>query len=123
MRIASFNVENLFARPNAFRSTDLSVAEPMLDAYGEVNALRKVGECVAQDERARKHALRCDPVRHVDDLDLRRDALDVAVTVTEQFFDRKLKPTGFFLEQLAANLDRFSSLLIGHPVTHSIART
>ncbi len=39
MRIASFNVENLFARPNAFRETDLSIGKPILDAYGEVNAL------------------------------------------------------------------------------------
>jgi len=39
VRIASFNVENLFARPNAFRSTDLSVAEPVLAAYAEVNEL------------------------------------------------------------------------------------
>jgi endonuclease/exonuclease/phosphatase family metal-dependent hydrolase len=41
VRIASFNVENLFARPNAFRSTDLTVAEPILAAYTEVNELIK----------------------------------------------------------------------------------
>jgi endonuclease/exonuclease/phosphatase family metal-dependent hydrolase len=41
VRIASFNVENLFARPNAFRTTDLSVAEPILAAYAEVNELIK----------------------------------------------------------------------------------
>jgi endonuclease/exonuclease/phosphatase family metal-dependent hydrolase len=41
VRIASFNVENLFARPNAFRSTDLTVAEPVLAAYAEVNELIK----------------------------------------------------------------------------------
>jgi endonuclease/exonuclease/phosphatase family metal-dependent hydrolase len=41
IRIASFNVENLFARPKAFRSTDLSVAEPILEAYREVNLLMR----------------------------------------------------------------------------------
>src|SRR6185503_15736128 len=41
VRIASFNVENLFARPNAFRTTDLSVAEPILAANAEVNELIK----------------------------------------------------------------------------------
>jgi endonuclease/exonuclease/phosphatase family metal-dependent hydrolase len=41
VRVASFNVENLFARPNAFRSTDLSVAEPILRAYRDVNELIK----------------------------------------------------------------------------------
>jgi endonuclease/exonuclease/phosphatase family metal-dependent hydrolase len=41
IKIASFNVENLFARPKAFRATDLSVGEPILDAYHEVNLLIK----------------------------------------------------------------------------------
>jgi endonuclease/exonuclease/phosphatase family metal-dependent hydrolase len=41
VRVASFNVENLFARPNAFRSSDLTVAEPILAAYAEVNELIK----------------------------------------------------------------------------------
>lgn len=41
IRIASFNVENLFARPKAFRFTDLSVAEPILAAYSEVNLLMR----------------------------------------------------------------------------------
>jgi len=39
VRIASFNVENLFARPKAFHTTDWSVGEPILNAYREVNAL------------------------------------------------------------------------------------
>jgi endonuclease/exonuclease/phosphatase family metal-dependent hydrolase len=38
-RIASFNVENLFSRPKAFRSGDLTIAEPFLQAYADVNAL------------------------------------------------------------------------------------
>src|SRR5688572_8841345 len=41
IKIASFNVENLFARPKAFNATDLTVAEPILAAYAEVNALIK----------------------------------------------------------------------------------
>jgi len=39
VRIASFNVENLFARPKAFNTADWSVGRPALDAYREVNAL------------------------------------------------------------------------------------
>jgi hypothetical protein len=32
---------NLFARPNAFRSTDPSIGQPILEAYAEVNELIK----------------------------------------------------------------------------------
>lgn len=39
VRIASFNVENLFARPKAFNTADWSLGQPALDAYREVNAL------------------------------------------------------------------------------------
>ncbi len=39
VRIASFNVENLFARPRAFNTADWSIGRPALDAYREVNAL------------------------------------------------------------------------------------
>ena len=39
VRIASFNVENLFARPKAFNTTNWSVGRPVLDAYRKVNAL------------------------------------------------------------------------------------
>jgi len=39
VRIASFNVENLFARPKAFNTADWSVGRPALNAYREVNAL------------------------------------------------------------------------------------
>src|ERR671918_3159881 len=41
VKIASFNVENLFERPKAFRATDLSVAEPVVEAHKEVNELIK----------------------------------------------------------------------------------
>ena len=39
MRIASYNVENLFARPKAFDGSDWSIGEPILAAYNEVNDL------------------------------------------------------------------------------------
>jgi len=39
VRIASFNVENLFARPKAFNTTDWSVGRPALNAYRKVNIL------------------------------------------------------------------------------------
>ena len=40
-RIASFNVENLFARPKVFNATQWSVGKPALDAYRDVNTLIK----------------------------------------------------------------------------------
>lgn len=39
IRIASYNVENLFARPRAFDRTDWRIGEAILDAYREVNEL------------------------------------------------------------------------------------
>ena len=39
IRIASYNVENLFARPKAFDGSDWSIGEPILAAYEEVNRL------------------------------------------------------------------------------------
>ncbi len=39
IKIASFNVENLYSRPKAFRYTDLTIAEPILKAFKEVNEL------------------------------------------------------------------------------------
>jgi endonuclease/exonuclease/phosphatase family metal-dependent hydrolase len=41
VKVASFNVENLFARPNAFRSTDPSIGAPIVAAYAEINELIK----------------------------------------------------------------------------------
>jgi len=39
VRVASYNVENLFARPKAFDSTDPAAGEPVLAAYHEFNSL------------------------------------------------------------------------------------
>src|SRR5688572_14033052 len=39
IRFASFNVENLFARPRAFNQTTWAEGQPILDAYGEFNSL------------------------------------------------------------------------------------
>jgi len=39
IRIASYNVENLFARPKAFVPQDWSEGKPVLDAYHKVSAL------------------------------------------------------------------------------------
>lgn len=39
VRFASFNVENLFARPRAFNQTTWAEGEPILDAFAELNAL------------------------------------------------------------------------------------
>src|SRR5229473_1932598 len=46
----------------------------------------------------------------------------IAVAVAQHLFHRELKARGFLLEKLAPNLDRFGALLLGNPVTHSIAR-
>jgi len=50
IRIASFNVENLFARPKAFSSSDWSVGEPLLNAYEEVSALIQKTSYTANDK-------------------------------------------------------------------------
>jgi endonuclease/exonuclease/phosphatase family metal-dependent hydrolase len=39
IRVASYNVENLFSRPKAFDGTDWSIGEPILAAFHEVNVL------------------------------------------------------------------------------------
>jgi len=49
-RIASFNVENLFARPKAFNATNWSVGKPALDAYRDVNVLIKKAVYSASDK-------------------------------------------------------------------------
>jgi hypothetical protein len=41
IKIASFNVENLFARPKAFRDIDPATEQPVLEAFREVNELIK----------------------------------------------------------------------------------
>ncbi len=39
VRIASYNVENLFARPKVFNTAKWTAGRPVLEAYAEVNAL------------------------------------------------------------------------------------
>lgn len=51
IRIASFNVENLFARPKAFNITTLSEDNPILAAYYEVNNLFSKAEYSADDKQ------------------------------------------------------------------------
>jgi endonuclease/exonuclease/phosphatase family metal-dependent hydrolase len=50
VRIASFNVENLFERPKAFTNTDLTTGNPVLDAYRDVNVLIKKDVYTAADK-------------------------------------------------------------------------
>jgi endonuclease/exonuclease/phosphatase family metal-dependent hydrolase len=49
IRIASYNIENLFARPKAFDSADWTIGEPILAAYREVNALFQNADYSAAD--------------------------------------------------------------------------
>ncbi len=51
VRIASFNVENLFARPKAFNTTNWSLGRLALNAYREVNALLSNSEYTATDKQ------------------------------------------------------------------------
>jgi hypothetical protein len=54
VQIASFNVENLFARPKAFNTTNWSLGRPALNAYREVNALlSNVAYSAADKQRIR----------------------------------------------------------------------
>jgi len=39
LRVATFNVENLFSRPVAMDYEDHSVGQPFLDAFNELNAI------------------------------------------------------------------------------------
>ena len=50
VRIASFNVENLFARPNVFNTTNWGIGKPVLDAYRDVNVLIKKAVYSASDK-------------------------------------------------------------------------
>lgn len=54
IRIASFNVENLFARPKAFNTADWSLGRPALNAYHEVSILLSKATYSAAD----KHRIR-----------------------------------------------------------------
>jgi endonuclease/exonuclease/phosphatase family metal-dependent hydrolase len=55
VRVASFNVENLFARPKAFDATDPAAGEPVLAAYHEFNSLIGAPEYTDTDrERMRE---------------------------------------------------------------------
>ncbi len=57
MRIASYNVENLFARPKVFRTADWSFGRPKLAAYEKVNALFRKDAYSAQDKAKMKSLL------------------------------------------------------------------
>jgi endonuclease/exonuclease/phosphatase family metal-dependent hydrolase len=57
VRIASYNVENLFARPKVFRTADPSAGAPKLAAYEQVNALFKKDAYSAQDKADMKSRL------------------------------------------------------------------
>ena len=55
IKIASFNVENLFARPKAFRDIDPATEQPVLEAFREVNELiKKPAYTQADKERMRE---------------------------------------------------------------------
>ena len=51
IRIASFNVENLFARPKVFDLPDWDTGEPVLKAYDEVTTLLQKASYSGADKR------------------------------------------------------------------------
>jgi hypothetical protein len=51
IRIASFNVENLFSRPKVFDLSDWNAAEPVLKAYEKVSALLQKAKYSATDKK------------------------------------------------------------------------
>jgi endonuclease/exonuclease/phosphatase family metal-dependent hydrolase len=57
VRIASYNVENLFSRPKAFHADDWSIGEPVLAAYHEVNDLMNQAVYDAADKQRIKALL------------------------------------------------------------------
>lgn len=56
MRVASFNVENLFARPKAFDTSEWSAGAPILAAYSEFNEII-AAETYTDEARARMREL------------------------------------------------------------------
>jgi endonuclease/exonuclease/phosphatase family metal-dependent hydrolase len=56
VRVASYNVENLFARPKAFDATDPVAGEPVLSAYHEFSRL-SAGATYSPDDRRRMREL------------------------------------------------------------------
>ena len=50
IRIASFNIENLFARPKVFDLSDWNAGEPVLKAYEKVSALLQKAKYSATDK-------------------------------------------------------------------------
>jgi len=56
-RIASYNVENLFARPKVFRTADWTLGQPKLAAYEQVNSLFKKDAYSQQDKAEMKSLL------------------------------------------------------------------
>jgi endonuclease/exonuclease/phosphatase family metal-dependent hydrolase len=57
IRVASYNVENLFARPKAFDGSDWTIGEPILAAYREVNALFQSANYSAADRTQMRNLL------------------------------------------------------------------
>lgn len=63
--VASFNVENLFARPKAFDTADWAAGEPVLAAYHEFNALIAKPRYLAADLRRMRDLLVALGIYHV----------------------------------------------------------
>src|SRR6266496_3613690 len=66
MRFASFNVENLFARPRALNQTTWAEGKPILDAFAEFNKLiERVAYSTADKKRMIQLLLKLDVYRRI----------------------------------------------------------
>jgi hypothetical protein len=74
MRIASYNVENLFSRPKAFNTATFAAGEEILSAYRDINALMgKPAYTAADKNKMRNLLVRLDIYRKVNGVIRRND--------------------------------------------------
>ncbi len=92
MKLASFNVENLFTRPRVFHRADWAKGKPVLEAFGRVAALL--------EEPTYSDAVKDKIVRGLDELGLIRSD-ETKFVVLRQNRGRLVKRTGAGLEVVA----------------------
>lgn len=73
VRIASFNVENLFARPKVFKTTSWNQNQDIFKAYGRVNELLEKAQYTEDDKAEIKALLVTLDIYHVENGAIRRN--------------------------------------------------
>lgn len=83
VRFASFNVENLFARPKAFNLLTWEAGRPIVAAFAEFNTLIALGDHTAADKaRMIELLLQLEVYRRDDNGIVRRNRTDFASSET-----------------------------------------